>query len=88
MTTFQCFQCYFMQGWFKCGGVEICKTRFSMGMSKQNARMNQDSISLGGPAVAEFVADIFVSLRGLPYQVCLKSLLRKCDVGHWTEVCC
>ena len=25
--------------------------------------------------------------RGLPYQVCLRSLLRKCHVGHCTEHC-
>ena len=64
MTTFQCFQCYFVQEWFKCGGVEICKTRFAMGMSKQNAKMNRDSITHGGPAVAEFVADVFLC----PYE--------------------
>ena len=42
MTTFQCFQCYIVKGWFKCGGLEISKTRFAMGMSKLNARMNPD----------------------------------------------
>ena len=55
------FQCYFVHGWFKCGGVEIYKTRFAMGMSEQNARMNRDSITLGGSAVAEFVADVMSS---------------------------
>ena len=64
MTTFQCFQCYIVKGWFKCGGLEISKTRFAMGMSKQNARMNRDSSTLGGPAVAEFVADVFLH----PYE--------------------
>ena len=59
MTTFQCFQCYFVQRWLKCGGVEICKTRFAMGMNKKNARMNRDS-SFGVPAVAEFAADVFL----------------------------
>ena len=39
-------------------------TRFAMGMSKQNARMNGDSITLRGPAVAEFVADVFLC----PYE--------------------
>ena len=34
MTIFQCFRCYFVQGWFKCGGVEICMTRFAMGMTQ------------------------------------------------------
>ena len=64
-TTFQCIQCYFVQGWFKCGGVEICKTRFAIGMNKKNARMNRDSSTLGGP-VAEFVADVFLC----PYEAC------------------
>merc|ERR1719511_233937 len=31
---------------------------------------------------------LLVPLRGLPYQVCLGSQLRKWDVGHWTEVGC
>ena len=57
-------QGYFVQGWSKFGGVEICKTRFAMGMSEQDARKNRDFITLGGSAVAESVADVF-----LPYQV-------------------
>ena len=86
MPTFQCFQCYIVQGWFKCGGVEICKTWFVMGMSEQNTRMNRDSITLGGPGVAEFVADVFLC----PYEAyriryVSESQLRKWDVGHWTD---
>ena len=53
-------QGYFVQGWFKFGGVEICKTRFAMGMSEQDARKNRDVNTLGGSAVAEFVADVFL----------------------------
>ena len=64
MITFQCFRCYIVKGWFKCGGLEISKTRFAMGMSKQNAKMNRDSSTLGGPAVAEFVANVFLC----PYE--------------------
>ena len=60
MITFQCFQCYIVKGWFKCCGLEISKTRFAMGTSEQNAEMNWDSSILGGPAVAEFVADVFL----------------------------
>ena len=35
-----------------------------MGLSEQNARMNRDSMTLGGPAVAEFVADVLLC----PYE--------------------
>ena len=60
MTTFQCFQCYFVQRWFKCGGVEICKTREWVNRTQRN----RDSSTLGGPAVAEIVADAFLC----PYE--------------------
>ena len=89
MTTFQCFQCYFVQRWFKCGGVEICKTRFAMGVRKQNAKRNRDSSTLGGPRRCRVRSRCLpVSLRGLPYQVHLGSQLRKWGAGHWAEVCC
>merc|ERR1712188_254271 len=59
------FQGYFVQGWFKFGGVEICKTKFAQMMgSEQKAYDNRDAITLGGSAVAEFVADIFLC----PYE--------------------
>ena len=51
---------YFVQGWSRFGEVEICKTRFAMGMSEQDARKNRDFNTLGGPAVAEFAADVFL----------------------------
>jgi solute carrier family 25 phosphate transporter 3 len=61
------FQGYFVQGWFKFGGVEICKTKFAQSMgSEQAAYNNRDVITLGGSAVAEFVADIFLC----PYEAC------------------
>merc|ERR1712178_676638 len=61
------FQGYFVQGWFKFGGVEICKTKFAQAMgSEQKAFENRDMITLGGSAVAEFVADIFLC----PYEAC------------------
>merc|ERR1719436_993296 len=59
------FQGYFVQGWFKFGGVEICKTKFAQMMgSERKAWQNRDMITLGGSAVAEFVADIFLC----PYE--------------------
>merc|ERR1712093_669836 len=60
------FQGYFVQGWFKFGGVEICKTRFAMSMSEKDAWKNRDVITLGGSAVAEFLADVFLC----PYEAC------------------
>jgi len=60
------FQGYFVQGWFKFGGVEFCKTRFAMAMGEKPAWENRNAITLGGSAVAEFVADIFLC----PYEAC------------------
>merc|ERR1719271_2353323 len=60
------FQGYFVQGWFKFGGVEFCKTKFAQSMSEEQAWQRRDVITLGGSAVAEFVADIFLC----PYEAC------------------
>ena len=59
-------QGYFVQWWSKFGGVEMCKTRSAMGISKQDAWKNRDFIILGGSAVAEFVTDAFFG----PYEAC------------------
>ena len=56
-------QGYFVHGWFKFGGVEICKTRFAMGMSEQDARKNRDSNTLGGSAVTEVFLCPFEACR-------------------------
>ena len=65
------FQGYIVQGWFKFGGMEICKTRFAMEMSEQDAWKNRDFITLGDSAVAEFVTEVFLcTYDGLQYQVC------------------
>jgi len=59
------FQGYFVQGWFKFGGVEVCKTKFAQMMgSEKKAYENRDAITLGGSAVAEFIADVFLC----PYE--------------------
>lgn len=61
------FQGYFVQGWFKFGGVEICKTKFAQACSSEQAAYNnRDAITLGGSACAEFVADVFLC----PYEAC------------------
>lgn len=59
------FQGYFVQGWFKFGGVEICKTQFAKMMGSEKAAWERrDAITLGGSACAEFVADVFLC----PYE--------------------
>jgi len=58
------FQGYFVQGWFKFGGVEIMKTQLAQMYTEEQAYANRDYITLGGAAVAEFVADIFLC----PYE--------------------
>merc|ERR1719281_1456809 len=60
------FQGYFVQGFFKFGGVEICKTQFAKRLcsSEKVAYQKRDAITLGGSAIAEFVADIFLC----PYE--------------------
>ena len=57
-------QDYIEQCWFKFGGVEGCKTRSEMGMSKQDAWNNLGFIILGGSADAEFVTGAFLGPRG------------------------
>ena len=55
-----------MQGWFKFGGMEICKTRFAMEMSDQDAWKNRDFTTLGDSAVAEFVTEVLLC----SYEAC------------------
>jgi len=59
------FQGYFVQGWFKFGGVEIAKTKIAQSMASEKAAyQNRDAITLGSAAMAEFVADVFLC----PYE--------------------
>jgi len=57
-------QGYFIQGWFKFGGVEIFKTRWAKQMGEKSAWQNRTAITLGASACAEFIADIFLC----PYE--------------------
>ena len=83
-------QDYFEQCWFKFGGVEICKTRFEMGMSKQDAWKNRDFIILGDSAVAEFVTDAFLGTRSwLPRTMWLTvctMISARCSGNHHTPL--
>ena len=51
---------YFIQGWFKFGGVEFFKIQAATAMGEQKAWDNKTSIYIGAAAGAEFIADIFL----------------------------
>ena len=51
---------YFVQGWFKFGGVEFFKINMSASMGVQSAWDNKTAIYLAAAAGAEFIADIFL----------------------------
>jgi len=51
---------YFVQGWFKFGGVEFFKVQFAHKLGDQKAWDNRVSIYLASSAMAEFIADLFL----------------------------
>jgi len=51
---------YFIQGWFKFGGVEFFKLKCVNALGEQGAWDNRTSIYLGSAAAAETIADIFL----------------------------
>jgi len=51
---------YFIQGWFKFGGVEFFKVQFANALGPQGAWDNRTVIYLAASAMAEFIADIFL----------------------------
>ena len=57
---------YFIQGWFKFGGVEFFKTKAAIRMGEKDAYKNRTAIYLGSAACAEFIADIFLC----PLEAC------------------
>lgn len=59
-------QGYFVQGWFKFGGVEICTVEISKRLDEQTAYNQRIPIKLGASAVAEFIADLFLC----PFEAC------------------
>merc|ERR1711933_423643 len=56
---------YFIQGWFKFGGVEFFKIKAAATMGEKKAWENRTAIYLGA-AGAEFIADIFLC----PLEAC------------------
>ena len=51
---------YFVQGWFKFGGVEFFKINAAQSMGVEKAWENKTTIYLGAAAGAEFIADLFL----------------------------
>jgi len=57
---------YFIQGWFKFGGVEFFKIKAAAALGEKKAWENRTAIYLGAAAGAEFIADIFLC----PLEAC------------------
>merc|ERR1712048_5729 len=57
---------YFIQGWFKFGGVELFKIKCAFAMGEKKAWENRTAIYLGAAACAEFIADVFLC----PLEAC------------------
>jgi solute carrier family 25 phosphate transporter 3 len=51
---------YFIQGWFKFGGVEYFKIKAATSLGEQKAWENKTAIYIGAAAGAETIADIFL----------------------------
>jgi solute carrier family 25 phosphate transporter 3 len=51
---------YFIQGWFKFGGVEFFKINITASVGERTAWNNKTPIYLASAAMAEFIADIFL----------------------------
>jgi solute carrier family 25 phosphate transporter 3 len=51
---------YFVQGWFKFGGVEFFKIQMAQRLGEQASWENRNAIYLGASGCAEFIADIFL----------------------------
>jgi len=57
---------YFIQGWFKFGGVEVFKIKAAEALGEKAAWENRTAIYLGAAAGAEFIADMFLC----PLEAC------------------
>jgi len=68
-------QGYFIQGWFKFGGVEYFKTNFVRSMGEEKAYANRQKIYLASSAMAETIADCFLC----PYEACRIRLVSQPD---------
>merc|ERR1740121_3490074 len=57
---------YFIQGWFKFGGVEFFKIKAANALGEKKAWENRTTIYLGAAAGAETIADMFLC----PLEAC------------------
>jgi solute carrier family 25 phosphate transporter 3 len=76
-------QGYFIQGWFKFGGVEFFKINITKTIGEQKAWDNKTSIYLLASACAEFIADIFLC----PYEACRIRLVSNPDYAPGMVSC-
>merc|ERR1712228_574603 len=76
-------QGYFIQGWFKFGGVEFFKVNITKSIGDQKAWDNRNAIYLASSAVAEFIADIFLC----PYEACRIRLVSNPDYASGMGAC-
>jgi len=76
-------QGYFIQGWFKFGGVEYFKLRFGRQMGPEKAWENRNKIYLGSSAIAECIADVFLC----PYEACRIRLVSQPDYANGMAAC-
>eukprot|EP00475_Leptophrys_vorax_P024543 TRINITY_DN338_c0_g1_i1.p1 TRINITY_DN338_c0_g1~~TRINITY_DN338_c0_g1_i1.p1 ORF type:complete len:309 (-),score=105.94 TRINITY_DN338_c0_g1_i1:108-1034(-) len=51
---------YFVQGWFKFGGVEFFKVNIAQRLGEKSAWENRNNIYLASAGMAEFIADLFL----------------------------
>merc|ERR1711957_245934 len=71
-------QGYFIQGWFKFGGVEFFKIHFTKMLGEQTAWENKTKIYLLSSAIAECIADVFLC----PYEACRIRLVSQPDFAE------
>ena len=74
---------YFIQGWFKFGGVEFFKIQFVKALGEQKGWDNRNNIYLASAAMAEFIADIFLC----PYEACRIRLVSNPDYASGMVSC-
>lgn len=76
-------QGYFIQGWFKFGGVEFFKINITKAIGEEAAWNNKTPIYLASAAVAEFIADVFLC----PYEACRIRLVSNPDYAPGMGAC-
>jgi solute carrier family 25 phosphate transporter 3 len=76
-------QGYFIQGWFKFGGVEYFKINFGKKLGEEEAWRQRNIIYLKSAACAEFIADIFLC----PFEAARIRLVSQPDYANGMMEC-